>query len=63
MFGEPHFYHVANGQGLLNPQSANRMIVSFALENEASQLVSQAKLSQTDHERIDHAEALKQIQI
>lgn len=63
MFHIPHFYHVAHGQGLINRENAQRMLRSFNLEHEANKMVDDAKLAQTDHERIDHATALKEIQI
>lgn len=63
MFLEPHFFHVANGQGLINKEQAQKMLVSFNLELEAKNLVSNAKLNQIDHERIDHGQALREIQI
>lgn len=63
MFREPHFYHVANGQGLMNPNSHRKMLDSFGLLEEAKLLVSNAKLGQVDHERIDHGQALREIQI
>ena len=63
MFREPHFYHVANGQGLMNAQSHRNMLNAFGLIDEAKLLVSNAKLGQVDHERIDHGQALREIQI
>lgn len=63
MFLEPHFFHVAHGQGLINKDSARQMLLAFDLELEARNLVSNAKLNQVDHERIDHGQALREIQI
>jgi tryptophan halogenase len=63
MFLEPHFFHVAHGQGLINMEQARQMLVSFNLESEAKKLVSNAKLNQIDHERVDHGQALREIQI
>ena len=63
MFLEPHFFHVAHGQGLINKDSAQKMLLAFDLELEARNLVSNAKLNQVDHERIDHGQALREIQI
>lgn len=63
LFHAPHFYHVANGQGLINKSMSYEMLKSFNLVEEANKLVCDAKLAQTDHERIDHATALKELQI
>ena len=63
LFHVPHFYHVAQGQKLLNPQAAGLMIKNFNIYNEVKYAVSNAKLGQTNHAKVDHAEALKQLQI
>jgi tryptophan halogenase len=63
LFHAPHFYHVANGQGLINKEMSYAMLKSFNIVEEANKLVSDAKLAQTDHERIDHARSLKELQI
>ncbi len=63
MFLVPHFYHVAQGQGLLSAKRAEQMIYSYGSEEYINKIVSDAKLSQTAHAKVDHAEALKQLQI
>lgn len=63
LFHAPHFYHVANGQGLINKEMSYAMLKSFNIVEEANKLVSDAKLAQTDHERIDHARSLQELQI
>lgn len=63
MFLVPHFYHVAQGQGLLSAQRAAEMIYSYDTEEQVNYIVSEAKLNQTGYAAVDHAEALKQIQI
>jgi tryptophan halogenase len=63
LFHAPHFYHVANGQGLINKEMSHAMLRSFNIVEEANKLVHDAKLAQTDHERIDHARSLKELQI
>lgn len=63
MFLVPHFYHVAQGQKLLSAERADEMIKSFGSEEMIRKIVSDAKLSQTSHAKVDHAESLRQIQI
>ena len=63
LFHAPHFYHVANGQGLINKEMSHAMLRSFNIVEETNKLVHDAKLAQTDHERIDHARSLKELQI
>lgn len=63
MFLVPHFYHVAQGQGLLSPYRAEQMIQYFGIEEIVHRSVLDAKLEQTSHAKVDHAEALRQIQI
>ena len=43
LFHAPHFYHVANGQGVISREMANKMLVSFNLVEEANKLVNDAK--------------------
>jgi hypothetical protein len=63
MFHVPHFYHVVQGQKLFNPKMASAMLKSFDLEERAKYAAYDVKLKQSDHERIDHAESLREIQI
>jgi tryptophan halogenase len=63
MFLVPHFYHVAQGQRLLSAKAAAKMIKSFGAEEMVRKLVSDAKLNQTAHSKVDHAESLRQIQL
>lgn len=63
MFLVPHFYHVAQGQGLLSAEAAEKMIYSFGAEELVHRTVLDIKLSQTSHAKIDHAQALKEISI
>ena len=63
MFQVPHFYHVVQGQKLFNPSMASLMLQSFNIEEQAKYAAYDAKLKQSDHERIDHAESLREIQI
>lgn len=63
MFLVPHFYHVAQGQGVLSAKRAEEMIQSFAAEESVHRMVLDAKLGQTAHAKVDHAQALKELQI
>lgn len=63
MFLVPHFYHVAQGQKMLSVKAAEKMIKSFGSEEMVRKLVSDAKLNQTSHAKVDHAESLRQIQV
>jgi len=63
MFLIPHFYHVAQGQKVLSAKAAEDMISSFGSEEMVKRIVSDAKLKQTAHAKVDHAESLRQIQI
>ena len=63
MFIMPHLYHVAQGQKLLSKDAAERMISMYNIKEETKQEVFQAKLFQSSHTKVDHAEALRQIQI
>ena len=63
MFQVPHFYHVVQGQKLFNQNMASLMLNSFNLEEQAKYAAYDAKLRQSDHERIDHAQSLREIQI
>lgn len=63
MFLVPHFYHVAQGQKVLKRENATKIINMFNIRNDVKNAVYDAKLKQSDHHRIDHAKALKEIQI
>ncbi len=63
MFHVPHFYHVAQGQKLINPKMSELMLKNFNIEEQAKFSAYEAKLRQSDHERMDHAQALKLLEI
>lgn len=62
MFLVPHFYHVAQGQKLLSPDAAARMIQYFSIGEEVKREVLDAKLNQTSIAEVDHAQSLKSLQ-
>lgn len=63
MFLIPHFYHVAQGQKVLSEKMAREMIRSYGTGEFVHKLISDIKLDQTSQAKVDHAEALRQIQI
>jgi hypothetical protein len=63
MFHVPHFYHVAQGQKMLSADKAEKMISAYGKNQFVNKLVSDIKLEQTAHAKVDHAEALRQIQL
>jgi tryptophan halogenase len=58
MFHAPHLLHVAQGQGLLNPEVATRMIDNFNLRMQVEQDMSKRRHERFNHELIDHRESL-----
>lgn len=63
MFMAPHFYHVAQGQGLLNSDNSERLIHMFGIASDVHTEYLEAKLNQTSRGMVDHAESLRQVQI
>jgi tryptophan halogenase len=63
MFLVPHFCHVAQGQKLISADKAREMIKAYGTDEFVHKLISDIKLDQTSHAKVDHAESLRQIQI
>lgn len=63
LFHVPHFYHVAQGQKLISQKAATMMIDNFGIRDHTKNAYYAAKLGQTNHAKVDHAESLRQIQI
>lgn len=63
LFLVPHFYHVGQGQGIFKKENSSMLINRFGITSQVDYAVSYAKLNQTSHSKIDHAESLKQIQV
>jgi tryptophan halogenase len=61
MFHIPHMYHVAQGQGLFKKENSTRMIEYFDIRKNVISLIDFAKISQTNHAKVDHAQSLKEI--
>ena len=62
MFGLPHFYHVGQGQGVLNPDSAFRAIQAFVWEDSVEDAIWKIRENQSAHPIMDHHEALENLQ-
>ena len=63
MFHVQNFYHVMQGQKLFNPQISYELLQAFDIEEKVRFDSHEVKISQSNHERIDHAQALREIQI
>jgi tryptophan halogenase len=63
LFHVPHFYHVAQGQKLISQKGTTMMIDNFGIRDHVKNAYYAAKLGQTNHAKVDHAESLRQIQI
>jgi tryptophan halogenase len=58
MFLAPHFFHVAQGQGLLNPESAGLAIHNMGLRERVDYDMNERRRERYSHELVDHAQAL-----
>lgn len=63
MFHAAHFAHVAQGQKVFSSQKSRKLIENFGVVENIKKMVWDAKLNQTGHAKVDHAESLRQIQI
>lgn len=63
MFGAAHFIHVAQGQNCLNPESVEMTLQRLGIQSHVSQDMSRHMSARHNHELVDHAEALREIQI
>ena len=62
MFGMPHFYHVGQGQGVLNPDSASRAIQALNWEKPVEDVIWKLREGQSAYPVMDHHEALEDLQ-
>jgi tryptophan halogenase len=62
LFKTPHFYHVAQGQGVLNPQSGSDAIAALGLEERIDNFLWMMKERKTSRPLKDHAQTLKELQ-
>ncbi len=61
MFNLPHFYHVAQGMGVLNFDSAQRSLQSFDWESKIEDVLWRIRENQSASPVMDHHEALKKL--
>ena len=59
MFHAPHLFHVAQGQGVLNPDVATTMIDRLGLRRQVELDISNRRHARFSHELVDHRESLK----
>ena len=59
MFLAPHLFHVAQGQGLLNPRAATLMIDNFNIRQQVDLDISNRRHARFNHELVDHRESLQ----
>lgn len=59
MFHAPHFWHVAQGQGLIPRDRSARAVSSYGMERAVSAEIWEARKRQTDHALVDHLESLR----
>jgi len=58
LFHEPHFWHVAQGQGLISTDGASRIIDMLGIREAVNKKIWEIKAEQTAHPTVDHLEAL-----
>lgn len=58
MFLAPHLFHVAQGQGVLNPEVASLMINNFNLRQAVELDMANRRHDRFNHELVDHKESL-----
>ena len=58
LFQAPHLYHVAQGQGVLNIESATMMMDNMDLRQKVEFDISNRRSARFDHELVDHKESL-----
>jgi tryptophan halogenase len=63
MFLTPHYYHVVQGQKLFNKEKSVDVINMFGIASEVKDQYMDIAINRVSQGKIDHAEALRQIQI
>lgn len=61
MFHHPHFWHVAQGQGLIPADRSAQTVCSFGMNEKVSSEIWEYKKRQSDHHLVDHLESLKRL--
>jgi tryptophan halogenase len=59
MFHAPHFWHVAQGQGLIPRDRSAQAVSSYGMQEAVSKEIWESKKRQTDHPMVDHLESLR----
>jgi tryptophan halogenase len=59
MFLAPHFWHVAQGQGVIPVDRSAQVIRSLGIEERANSAIWDMKKNQSDHYLVDHRESLR----
>jgi tryptophan halogenase len=58
LFHEPHFWHVAQGQGLISKEGSSRIIDMLGVRESVNKKIWDTKVEQTAGGTVDHLEAL-----
>jgi tryptophan halogenase len=61
LFGSAHFAHVAQGQGLFNPESCGIAIDRMGIRVKVEREINEQRHSRIAVELVDHAEALREL--
>jgi len=61
LFGSAHFSHVAQGQGLFNPESCGLALDRMAIRKTVEREVFEQRHSRISLELVDHAESLREL--
>jgi tryptophan halogenase len=63
LFGGAHLIHVAQGQNVINRDSIDPALVRMQLKGFVGDAMSQSRINRSNHELIDHREALENIDV
>jgi tryptophan halogenase len=59
MFLAPHFWHVAQGQGVIPVDRAAQVVRSLGIDERVNKTIWDLKKNQSDHYLVDHRESLR----
>ena len=62
LFGSAHFTHVAQGQGLFDPESCGLVLDRLEIRKIVEMQMDEQRHSRISHELVDHAEALRELE-
>lgn len=63
MFHHSHFWHVAQGQGLIPKDRSAQVVSSYGMTDKVSAEIWEYKKRQSDHHLIDHLDSLKKLSL